>query len=116
MKYLLLLLVACSNDAADKQLLPIGSPCTDSSQCGTGRYFCDKDHPGGYCKLPCHKDADCPSATVCAGAGTIAPGECHKTCNLMSECRAGYACKMAPADATHAYCDVPEEMGDGGTD
>jgi hypothetical protein len=107
--------VGCSSKS-DVQRLPIGSPCTTSGDCGTGKFFCATDHPNGYCKADCHKDGDCPTGSVCAGAGVVAPGECHKVCNQLSDCRTaeGYICKLNPDDASHAYCDVPEPMGDGG--
>jgi hypothetical protein len=111
-------LIAACNDSTDVQRMPIGSPCLSSADCGTGKFFCDKDHPNGYCKASCHKDADCPSGSVCAGAGTVSPGECHKDCTQATkatDCRIneGYICKAMPADASHDYCDVPE-VGDGG--
>jgi len=114
---LALALVAGCNDNSDKQNQPIGSPCTTSGQCGTGKFFCDLDHPNGYCKADCHKDSDCPTGSVCAGAGMVSPGECHKACpNGASDCRTaeGYICKMMPDDASAQYCDVPEPEGDGG--
>jgi len=107
---LVLALCACDDNSTDSQKLPIGSPCTASADCGTGKFFCDQEHVNGYCKASCHKDADCPSGSVCAGAGMVSPGECHKSCDLTSQCRAseGYECKLAPDDASHAYCDEPE--------
>jgi hypothetical protein len=112
-----LALAACSN-SGDQQKLPIGSPCKVSADCGTGKYFCDTDHPNGYCKYVCHTDADCPSGSVCAGAQSVSPGECHKSCTQATkatDCRLseGYVCKSMPDDASHDYCDVPE-VGDGG--
>lgn len=123
-----LVLAACSSPV----VLAIGSPCTKdgptSSVCGPfPKYFCDSDHPNGYCKTSCHADSDCPSGSVCAGAGQTAPGECHKECTqatASSDCRVneGYICKDGPGghpdDASHDYCDVPEvgaSTGDGGT-
>jgi hypothetical protein len=111
--------VGCSNNT-DVQRLPIGSPCTTSGDCGTGKFFCAtaaEGHPNGYCKKDCKVDADCPSGSVCAGAGTVSSGECHKVCTQLSDCRAseGYICKLMPDDASHAYCDAPEKTsGDGG--
>lgn len=113
---LLVALAAACHDT-NTQNLPIGSPCTTSGQCGTGKFFCDHAHPNGYCKADCHADGDCPIGSVCAGAGIIAPGACHKTCpNGASDCRTaeGYICKRMPADASADYCDVPEPVGDGG--
>ena len=113
---LALALVAGCNDNADKQNLPIGSPCSTSGQCGTGKFFCDLGHPNGYCKADCHKDADCPTGAVCAGAGIVSPGECHKACpHGAADCRTaeGYVCKLMPDDASAQYCDVPEVAGDG---
>jgi hypothetical protein len=112
-----------SNDMAMQMPLAIGSPCTPdgptSSVCGPfPKYFCDADHPNGYCKTSCHTDADCPAGSLCAGAGVTAPGECHKKCTQATkatDCRLseGYVCKDKPNDASGDYCDVPE-MGDGG--
>jgi hypothetical protein len=120
--FILAFLCGC-NDTTASQSLPIGSACTadapTSSVCGSfPTYFCDADHPGGYCKKSCHKDADCPAGSVCAGAGMVSPGECHKSCAGAADCRVneGYVCKVMPDDATHAYCDVPEPDMDGGTD
>lgn len=114
---LLICVAGCSDSSTNVQRLPIGSPCTSSDQCGTGIYFCAVDHPNGYCKADCHKDADCPTGSVCAGAGMVSPGECHKKCASQADCRTseGYLCKMMPDDASSAYCDIPEEeSGDGG--
>ena len=123
-------LVGCSDSTSSDMCtpLPIGSPCAPdgptSSVCGPfPKYFCDADHPNGYCKTSCHSDADCPSGAVCAGAGQTAPGECHKECTqatASTDCRLseGYVCKDGagghPDDASHDYCDVPEPTGDGG--
>lgn len=112
----LAIVAACTS--GDNQKLPIGSPCKASADCGSGKFFCATDHPNGYCKAVCHSDADCPSTSpgsVCAGAGSVSPGECHKVCNAPADCRTseGYVCKTMPTDASHAYCDVAE-VGDGG--
>lgn len=111
-----LALVAGCNEN-NVQRLPIGHACATSGQCGTGKFFCDSDHPNGYCKADCHKDADCPTGSVCAGAGLVSPGACHKACpDGAADCRTaeGYICKTMPDDASAAYCDVPEPEGDGG--
>jgi hypothetical protein len=107
-------IAACTS--GDTQKLAIGSPCKVSADCGTGKFFCATDHPSGYCKAVCHSDADCPTGSVCAGAGSVSPGECHKVCNALGDCRfeEGYICKLMPDDASHAYCDIPEGTGDGG--
>jgi|SRR5581483_6638622 len=114
----LALIAACTN-SGDTQRLAIGSPCKTTADCGTGKFFCATDHPNGYCKAVCHSDADCPSGSVCAGAGAVSPGECHKDCTQATkstDCRLteGYICKDMPDDASHDYCDVPEDTGDGG--
>lgn len=105
------------------QVLPIGSPCAAASQCGTvSAFFCDKAHPGGYCKRDCKADKDCPPEAICAFDG--ATGACHHTCATVNDCRKpeGYICKPASTDpaaiASHAYCDVDDAPGvtDGGTD
>jgi hypothetical protein len=119
------ILVACAlalvaggcNSNDNVQRLPIGSACATSGQCGTGKFFCASDHPNGYCKADCHGDKDCPSGSVCAGAGMVALGQCHKVCDDDGGCRAaeGYACKQGPDDASHAYCDArDDELSDGG--
>jgi len=122
-----LALIAGCNSDTPSQSLAIGSPCapdtpTSSVCCTFPTFFCDSDHPNGYCKKSCHKDADCPTGSVCAGAGTISPGECHKMCTQATkttDCSLaeGYVCKSMPDDADHDYCDVPEMMAsDGGND
>jgi hypothetical protein len=109
------LLGALSCTTSDVQRQAIGSACAADSSCGTGKYFCDTDHPDGYCSATCHKNADCPSGSVCAGAQSRSPGGCHKSCTATSDCRQdqGYECVMSPPDATGPYCDH-DEMGDGG--
>lgn len=115
----LALVAGCNDSNANQQRLPIGSACNTSGQCGTGKFFCDTGHPNGYCKADCHADSDCPTGSVCAGAGMISPGECHKACpNGSNDCRVveGYVCKLMPDDASAQYCDVPPPppTGDGG--
>lgn len=113
----LALVSACNDSSNNLQRLPIGSPCATSGQCGTGRFFCETGHPNGYCKADCHKDSDCPSGSLCAGAGVISPGACHKSCpSGPSDCRTaeGYVCKATPTDASSPYCDAPAAAGDGG--
>lgn len=117
-----LLLAACGGDpATDGQNQKIGTACTASAQCGSNiHFFCDKDHPNGYCKRDCTVDADCPPEAICAHDGAV--GECHRRCDSVADCRAseGYVC--APASATgsmtasHSFCDVGEAPGgdDGG--
>jgi len=96
------------------QKLPIGSPCSASAQCGDDPFFCEKSHPGGYCKRDCKSDADCPSDSICAFSGAV--GECHKKCDTDDDCRVaeGYDCEPASTDpdthASHAYCDVKEAL------
>jgi hypothetical protein len=124
--FLLVTLSGCpdGNNATDMSVAikPIGSPCTSdgptTSVCGPfPTYFCDSDHPNGYCKTACKKDTDCPMGALCAGAGMVSPGECHKKCTQATknaDCRIseGYICKDMPGDASGDYCDVPEPMGD----
>lgn len=106
----------CSDTNNNVQRLSIGSPCATSGQCGTGKFFCDTSHANGYCKADCKSDSDCPSGSVCAGAGMLSPGGCHKKCASVAECRGaeGYICKTMPDDASGSYCDAPEPVGDGG--
>ncbi len=119
--FLFVVTAGCGN-TPPQQLLPIGSPCTASSQCGSDpAFFCDKDHPGGYCKRDCKMDADCPPEAICAFDGPTV-GECHKRCNTVDDCRQkeGYVCKPSSTDpnmmASHAFCDVPDELPDAGMD
>lgn len=116
----LLCLYALSCGDNNTQLLPIGSPCTANSLCGTGTlFYCDKDHPNGYCKRDCKVDTDCPVEAVCAHDG-VTSGACHKRCDTATDCRKaeGYICKPSSTDpvtlATHAYCDVSEATPDDG--
>ena len=103
----------CTNTDTVAQKLPIGSACNDSSECGSPpHFFCDSEHPGGYCKKDCKGDADCPSEAICAFDGAV--GACHLKCDTSSNCRfsSGYQCKPASSNqdtlASHAYCDAPE--------
>ena len=99
------LVAGCSHtDNATMQLLPIGSACTESSQCGTSSdFFCDKDHPNGYCKRDCKQDSDCPSEAICAFDGAV--GECHRECDTINDCRAGVSKAQAP-DATEVTANI----------
>src|SRR5207253_31391 len=91
------------------------------AQCGTATpYYCDKDHPSGYCKKDCMIDADCPPEAICAHDGGV--GACHQKCDTVADCRKseGYICKPSSNDldtlANHAYCDVSDATGgDAGT-
>lgn len=115
-----LFIFACGTSGT--QIQPIGSPCSTDTDCGTGpRYFCDLEHPNGYCKRDCKVDTDCPPEAICVHDG-VTVGECHKRCDQISDCRAaeGYLCKPASTDpvtfASHAYCDVGDTANsDGGT-
>jgi hypothetical protein len=109
----LALAAGCGDTTASTQAQAIGTACTASTQCGTNKFFCDTDHPNGYCKRDCKVDGDCPAGSVCAGALPNAPGACHKTCataTASTDCRLteGYVCKDMPDDASGPYCDVPE--------
>jgi len=110
----LALVAGCTS--TDVQKLPIGSACTTTADCGTGKFFCaSMGHPGGYCKADCKVNTDCPSGSVCVGAGMIASGACHKACTGDTQCRAseGYTCKAE--DASSMFCDPAEAApGDGG--
>lgn len=95
------------------QLLPVGSPCKADTDCGGAEFMCMTDHPDGYCIKMCdikNGDADCPSESICQDDGSA--GECHKSCNTGTDCRAGYECAPASADpmntASHAFCDMAE--------
>ncbi len=108
------LLAGCPSPT-DVQKAPIGSACTQSADCGTGKFYCTTaGHPGGYCKADCKADADCPAGSVCIDPGMIAPGKCHKSCTVDANCRAaeGYACK--DEGATTKFCDPADQPGDGG--
>ena len=63
----LALIAGCGDSSSSVQKLAIGSPCTVSSDCGTGDFFCaTQGHPNGYCKKYCKADPDCPAGSVCA--------------------------------------------------
>lgn len=115
MKWLLLLVVAavgCS-DNANTQSLPIGSRCSQNTQCGTSPYVCNMG-PGyafGYCEAPCTTDGDCPLDSLCSPAPVKA---CRRACKESSECRQseGYACVLLPTGKS--VCDTGPSMVDGG--
>jgi hypothetical protein len=105
---------------AGAQLLTVGSACTTNPECGSAPFYCMTDHPGGYCMRNCdiaHGDADCPGEAVCQFDGT--KGECHKKCNVNSDCRSpDYVCSPAASDrdnmVSHAFCDAMDMSADGG--
>jgi hypothetical protein len=123
-----MLVVACSsttNPATNPtgtgaQKLAVGSPCGQDGDCGSAPFFCMQgDHTGGYCMAKCNHangDADCPSEAICQFDGTA--GECHKKCDMQSDCRTGYTCAPASSTSTsmasHSFCDVAGGMGMGG--
>lgn len=87
------------------ELVPIGSRCGASGDCGTSPYFCNPNAPGGYCTKPCAKDGDCPTDAVCA------MGLCKRKCKTTNDptdgCRAqeGYVCRDEAAATP--VCDTP---------
>ena len=113
---------AGAHQDAGAQLLTVGSACTTNAECGSAPFYCMTEHPGGYCMRNCdiaHGDADCPSEAVCKFDGT--KGECHKKCNMNSDCRSpDYDCSPAASDpanmASHSFCDAMDTNSDGGMD
>ncbi|MDI7266426.1 MAG: hypothetical protein QME96_00330 [Myxococcota bacterium] len=83
--------------------LPVGSPCTDGSECRDGavpgecfEVLGPMVFPGGYCSaLGCTSDDDCPGGAgqaLCFGGGDR-PGWCLDRCNPAApDCRSGYNC------------------------
>lgn len=110
----LLLTAAACDDGVSVQRRPIGATCATSGQCGTGKFFCDVGAPDGDCEADCRGDGDCPTGSLCVGAGVIFGGACHVGCMAAADCRAGYACTLSAAAAS-AYC-VPITADDGGVD
>jgi hypothetical protein len=109
-------IVAGCSTHVDQQRLPIGSACSTSGQCGTGKFFCDLSHANGYCKAECGKDADCPTGAVCVGAGMILAGACARACpNGAADCRAGDDCTSA-SDQASAFCAPPPIVDLGASD
>ena len=106
-----------------KQLLTIGSPCSQSFECGSQPQFaCNTQLPGGYCEKDCKSDADCPGPSVesiCAFNGPVS-GKCRLKCTGPANCRfvSGYICRPASNDpnsmASNGYCDLPANGVDGG--
>jgi hypothetical protein len=99
---------------ANTQKLPVGSRCTQPSQCGSSPYGCSiKGYPGGYCDKDCATDGDCPADSVCAAALR----KCRRKCVAASECREseGYTCRAFGATTT--VCELPTIPPDlGGSD
>lgn len=115
-------LVGCDTPVV-KQLLPIGSPCTSSADCGSQpQFYCDSLHAGGYCKKDCKTDLDCPSESICAFHNSPI-GQCALKCDNLANCRftMGYTCKPASNEvmtlASHGYCGLADsDVPDGGSD
>ena len=97
-------IAGCNDSNSNKQNQAIGTPCTTSGQCGTGKFFCDTTHANGYCKASCASDANCPQGSICVASA------CERACVADADCRAGDLC-LAPG-----YCDQPPVVDLGGSD
>jgi hypothetical protein len=87
----LMFLVACGRSPGDIDTY-IGAACTRDSQCDDRCYLDSGTFPGGFCSVPCTRDADCPSDTVCTDR---AGGVCMYLCSEL-DCRRlgpGWQCK-----------------------
>jgi hypothetical protein len=108
-----LLVVAACSRAPSTERKPIGAACTTDSACGSSpTFYCEMDHPGGYCEAGCSEDRDCPADAVCVGGSSVSKGNCHKRCvaaGAARDCRVaeGYQCIAAAHDASQDYCDPP---------
>ena len=99
----------CS-DPANTQLLPIGSRCSSSAQCGTSPYDCAvSGYPYGYCEKPCTTNGDCPADSLCSPT----PKACRRVCTSSDTCRTddGYSCQ--PLIGGQSVCEIGTSM-DGG--
>lgn len=109
------------DDQGDGALLPIGSACAESDECGSeDNHKCLEEisvlsfftvaFPGGMCTSSCTSDADCPDDSACLkDFGT--PG-CMPLCNSVSDCRGseGYTCGKSPSPGSqdsNKYCLPP---------
>ena len=102
---LLVFVAAACSDAANTQLLPVGSRCSSDAQCGTPPYRCNAtNHPFGYCDKPCAADSECPVDSACAIPAPGA-GACRRKCTTTPDCRVseGYSCQPL---ATSTVCDT----------
>ena len=100
----------CS-DAANTQLLPIGSRCSSSAQCGTPPYDCAATgYPYGYCEKPCTTNGDCPADSSCSPLVKA----CRRVCIDSSTCRTadGYSCQ--PIVGGQSVCESGGGSMDGG--
>jgi hypothetical protein len=95
-----LALPACDT-SSNTILLPIGSRCTSSGDCGSSPFRCATTFPGGYCEKPCITNGDCPSNAACI------VGACRLSCSDPAiRCRAaeGYRCLV---ESGTPVCDFP---------
>lgn len=85
---------------ANSAFLPVGSRCSNASQCGTRPFTCNTLLSGGYCERDCATDGDCPMDSVCSAQ------RCRRRCQLASECRVneGYTCR--DVGATSMVCEA----------
>lgn len=107
----LALVAAGCTDPANTQYLPIGSPCTTSSQCGTPSYDCAATgYPRGYCEKSCVTDGDCPFDALCSPAVK----SCRRKCVSSATCRTadGYSCQALTSGMT--VCEAGGGTMDGG--
>jgi hypothetical protein len=109
-----LVAVAGCSDAANTQLLPIGSRCSSNAQCGTPPYDCAATgYPYGYCEKPCTTNGDCPADSLCNPSPTV--HACRRVCMSSSTCRTadGYSCQTLVGG--QGVCEAGGTSMDGGT-
>lgn len=107
-----LVAAAGCSDAPNTQLLPIGSRCSSSGQCGTTPYDCAiSGYPYGYCEKPCTTNGDCPADSLCNPKAQA----CRRVCVDSSTCRVadGYSCQALISG--QGVCEVGGASMDGGT-
>jgi hypothetical protein len=106
----LALVAAGCSDNANTQLLPIGSRCSSSSQCGTSPFDCAMaGYPFGYCEKTCTTDGDCPADSICSPLVKA----CRRACTSSATCRVadGYSCQPSSG---RSVCEAGGAM-DGGS-
>ena len=87
----------CAPDPSNQ----IGTPCANTSDCGTdSRSACQTaagdQYPGGYCFMePCNDVSVCPPGATCVALGGESPG-CFKSCVSDADCRGSenYVCQL----------------------
>lgn len=83
---LLVLVLACSDDANDRG---VGAPCATNDDCTESGQTCLTQFKGGYCGISgCARDTDCPEGSACVVDDVDGINYCFLVCLEKPDCNA----------------------------